>query len=181
MMRRFRRPFIGVMTLTPPQLEMLSQANQFIANQQFGQAAPLFAELARQLEVGQHPRRAANLHAQAAHAYADSGDATQALAQARAALNLFIQYQMAQRTPVFYANITRKMTQHGMTDAVANLKAEFGSKIGTLPAQQAAVVRGLLPTTCPQCGAPVRSDEVIPVDANTVECGYCGALLRPGA
>ncbi|HTX80467.1 MAG TPA: zinc ribbon domain-containing protein [Longilinea sp.] len=181
MRRRFRRPFIGVMTLTVPQLEMLAQANKFIADQQFGQAAPLFAELARQLEIGRHPRRAANLHAQAANAYAEGGNEAEALVQARAALNLFIQYQMVQRTPVFYANITRKLTRHGMKEAANALQAEFGGKVSQLPAPGVAAVPGLLPTTCPQCGAPVRNDEVIPVDANTVECGYCGALLRPGA
>jgi len=130
MMRRFRRPFINAVPMTAAQIEVMSKANALAASQQFGQAAPLFAELAREMEASQHPRRAANLHARAAHAYADAGNATEALAQARVALNLFVQYQMVQRTPEFYANITRKLTQHGMVEATNALKAEFGGKVG---------------------------------------------------
>jgi len=181
MMRRFRKPLINAVPMTAAQIEVLSKANALVANQQFAQAAPLFAELAREMENSQHPRRAANLHAQAAHAYAGGGDAAQALAQARAALNLFIQYQMVQRTPVFYANITRKLTQHGMTDAANALQTEFGSRVGAMPAPQAPMgTVKLLPTNCPKCGAPLGG-EVTWVDANTAECEFCGALIRPGA
>jgi hypothetical protein len=181
MMRRFRRPFINAVPMTAAQIEVMSKANALAASQQFGQAAPLFAELAREMEASQHPRRAANLHARAAHAYADAGNATEALAQARVALNLFVQYQMVQRTPEFYANITRKLTQHGMVEATNALKAEFGGKVGAIPAPQAAArPNKLLPTNCPKCGAPLGG-EVTWTDANTAECGYCGALIRPSA
>lgn len=36
----------------------------------------------------------------------------------------------------------------------------------------------LLPTHCPSCGGPVRSDEVDWIDANTAECPFCGSPVR---
>ena len=36
----------------------------------------------------------------------------------------------------------------------------------------------LLPTTCPGCGGPLRSDEVDWADEATAECPYCGGSVR---
>jgi hypothetical protein len=180
MFRRFRNPAFQANPLRPALMQTLNQANRFVANGQPGQAAPLFADVAGEMEATQHPRRAANLHAQAAHAYADSHNPQAALAQARAALTLFIQYQMVQRTPVFYTNITRKLTNNGMPNAAAALEKEFGSRVGAVPApvSLAAGQHGRLPTNCSKCGAPIHADEATWVDANTVECDYCGSLIR---
>jgi hypothetical protein len=177
-----RRRMINTMraALDDEQLSTLQQANALAAKGQFGQAAPLFTQLAAGMEGGGHPRRAANLHAQASHAYAESQDEVHALAQAQVALRLFIRWQMAQRTPVFYANITRKMTAKGMAASVAVLQKEFG-QAGSEPVVQAAPAParcGSLPPACTQCGAPVRSDEVAWVDDQTAECIYCGALVK---
>jgi endogenous inhibitor of DNA gyrase (YacG/DUF329 family) len=35
-----------------------------------------------------------------------------------------------------------------------------------------------LPTNCPKCGGPIRSDEVEWVDELTAECPYCGSGVR---
>jgi len=180
MFRRFRNPAFQPNPLAPAMLQTLNQANRLVANGQPGQAAILFAQVAGEMEATNHPRRAANLHAQAAHAYADSRNEQAALIQARAALTLFIQNQMARRTPVFYTNITRKFTNHGMPDAAAALAKEFGSRIGPMPAPvtPASGQRGRLPTNCTKCGAPIHADEANWVDADTVECDYCGSSIR---
>jgi len=123
------------------------------------------------MQESRHPRRAANLHAQAAHLYAESQNEPAALLQARRALSLFIQYQMVERTPRFYANITRKMSQRGMINAAETLQKEFGGVVGPLPSEvQPSAVgrRGTLPPVCTQCGAPLRSDEIDWVDDQTV-------------
>ncbi len=166
--------------LSPSQIQTMKQANQFVANGQPGQAAPLFAKLASEMELANHPRRAANLHAQAAHTYADSQNEPAALTHASAALTLFLQFQMVQRTPVFYANITRKLTNKGMKSAVEALTKEFGPRVGlnTAPVPPAAGKRGRLPTNCPKCGGPIHGTDANWVDANTVECDYCGVLIR---
>ncbi len=169
--------------LTAAQIEVLAKANQMASAGNPAGAAQLFAELARELDTPR-PRQAANLHARAAHAYADANRPQLALEQARAALNMFIQYQMVARTPVFYANITRKFTNKGMAGAATAIQNEFGGKVGSMPAQsqqgpaRPIARRGVLPTNCPKCGGPVHSDSVSWVDNQTVECEYCGALIR---
>ena len=178
----FRRRFRNVrnMPVDPALLPLLNQANQLMAAGQPAQAAPLFTRLAELMESRNRPRLAANLYAQAAHACADAKDEPLALAQARSALRLFIRLQMVERTPRFYANITRKLRANGMKAAADAIQKEFGTwERPDLPAV-APEQHGRLPLACPQCGAPVRSDEITWVDKRTAECAYCGALLPAG-
>ncbi len=180
MFRRIRRAGFQPNPINPNQMQSLAGADQLVANGHPGQAAPLFASLANELETNAHPRRAANLHAQAAHAYADNQDEQSALDQARRALTLFIQNQMVNRTPVFYANILRKFTNKGMKSAVNSITAEFGSKIGPMPAQPTSGDShlGQLPTNCLKCGAPIHKNDANWVDDQTIECDFCGSLIR---
>jgi len=179
MFRRFRNPGQNPAPLGPAQLKAMNQANQLVASGQPILAAPIFAQLASNMETSNHPRRAANLHAQAAHAFADGQDEQDALVQARRALSLFIQYQMVNRTPVFYANITRKFTNKGMKNSAEALAKEFGPVVGGMPMPApSATPRGNLPTNCPKCGAPLHASEATWVDANTAECAYCGISIR---
>ena len=165
----------------PNQRQILDQANQLLAQGKPGGAAILFAEIAEVVKPN-YPQRAANLHAQAAHAFADDHQGQSALIQARAALNLFIKNKMVQRTPVFYANITRKLNNKGMENIANVLVSEFGSRIGPLsqtPTVPGTQKHGLLPTNCPKCGGPIHGEEAKWVDAKTAECEYCGSLIRP--
>jgi hypothetical protein len=144
-------------------------------------AGPLFAEVADAMQQSNHPRRAANLYARAAHAFADGNNEQAALGYAKTALALFTQFKMVRRTPVFFTNITRKMTAKGMKAAANVLQREYGTQIAAQPAaprQENRRHRGLLPTSCPKCGAAVHGDDVDWVDDNTVECEYCGTLIR---
>jgi hypothetical protein len=177
----FRRRNMRGIQLGPVQMQVLSDANRLIAAGHPGEAAQLFADLAQQMEVSNHPRRAANLHAQAAHAYADNQDETGALAHARRALTLFLQYQMVERTPRFYANIERKLRARNMATAADTLQAEFGKQVVSLPQPQVqpqAPGQQRLPPTCPQCGAPVRGDEIEWINQYSAECIYCGSVVQ---
>jgi len=168
--------------LDPPQRQIQIQANQLVARGKPGQAARLFAQLA-EVESADHPQRAANLHAQAAFAFADDQQGPAALIQARAALHLFLKYQMVQRSPEFYASITRTLNNKGLNNIADTLNSEFSSRIAALPAavpspdQKHALLA--IPTNCPHCGAPIHAGAAKWVDANTVECEYCGSQIRP--
>ena len=61
MYRRFR-PAMQNDVLSASQIEVLTRANHLVAGNNPSDAAPLFAELGRELDVSR-PRRAANLHA----------------------------------------------------------------------------------------------------------------------
>ena len=88
---------------------------------------------------------------------------------------------MVRRTPVFYANITRKLNSKGMKNVAEALENEFGTRVGPMPAPATppAGQHGQLPTNCPKCGAPIHANEANWVDASTVECDFCGSLIRP--
>ena len=177
----FRRRNIRGYQLAPGQLQLLAQANQLISAGHPGEAAQIFADLAQQMEVSKHPRRAANLHAQTAHAYADNQDESGALTHARRALSLFLQYQMVERAPRFYANIERKLRARNMGKAADSLQAEFGKQVGSLPqpaVQPQVPGQQRLPPSCPQCGAPVRGDEIEWINQYSAECIYCGSIIQ---
>ncbi len=178
-MFRRNRPILQNNIFSTSQIEVLAKANQLAAANSPAEAAPLYSELARELD-GSRPRAAANLHGRAAHAYADSGNEQLALSQARTALTMFIQYRMIRRTPVFFANITRKFNNKGMKNSANALQNEFGNRVGPMPTQPppGSAGRGVLPTNCPKCGAPVHSDEATWIDNQTAECDYCGASIR---
>jgi hypothetical protein len=180
MFRRIRRVAFQSNPMNPIQLQSMVKANQLVASGHSGQAAPLFANLADEMETSAHPRRAANLHAQAAHAYADIQNEQSALDQARRALSLFIQSRMVNRIPVFYANITRKLINKGMKSAADTLKGEFGSMVGPIPQNTAPNTshKGQLPTNCTKCGAPIHQNDANWVDDQTIECDFCGSLIR---
>ena len=93
---------------------------------------------------------------------------------------MFIQYRMINRTPVFFANITRKFNNKGMKNSAGALQNEFGNRVGPMPPQpaQGSAKRGVLPTNCPKCGAPIHGDEATWIDNQTAECDYCGAAIR---
>ena len=179
MFRRLRNPNRGA-ALDDEQLKDLAAANQLMESGKPAEAAPLFATIAAWLEKPR-PRRAANIHARAAHAYADTAQEQPALAQARSALRMFIQYNMIERTPVFYTNIRRKFTHKNMPAAAAALQQEF--RLQDLPDQAVSAApapahqHGHLPGVCPKCGAPLRPAEVEWVDDRSAECSYCGALV----
>jgi hypothetical protein len=156
----------------------LNDANRLLAQGQAAEAAPLFGQVAQAMEASGHPRRAANLHARAAHAFADAGREALALQHARLALRLFKQYAMAQRLQQFSANILRKFQAGGMAPAAEALQREYGlpASVAAPAAPAAALAR--LPGACLKCGAPVHSDDVEWIDPHSAECPYCGAVLR---
>ena len=38
--------------------------------------------------------------------------------------------------------------------------------------------RGMLPTNCPACGGPLRSDKIEWIDPHSAECPFCGSSVR---
>ena len=179
MFRFRRRARLGQFTLA--QNQALNQSLHLLANGKPGEAALILSRIAKEMEDSHHPRRAANLFAQAAHAFADAQDANAALAQSQAALRLFLQYQMAQRALQFYSNITRKLRNKGMASAAQTLTNEFESQMDSVPARQTVSAPNHpegLPVACPQCGGPIRPDEADWVDEHTIQCVYCGAMIQ---
>lgn len=169
--------------LQPSEQQRLSEAEHLFEDGKPGQAAPLFAKLAEVLTSANQPKRAATVHAQAAQAFAQSRNESAALTQARAALNLFLQYHMEQAALFYYNSISRELNNRGMKNAAQALTNDFGYKVGShsTPVIPKAGQSAHFPPNCPQCGAPVRSDEVHWIDVSTVECAFCGTPIQTSA
>jgi hypothetical protein len=164
--------------LQPSEQRGLEEANYFLENNKPEQAAPIFAKLAEVLESAKQPKRAANLHSQAALAFARSRNES-ALFQARAALTLLLQYKLDQQASAFYKDLLRELTKRGMQSAAEALTKEFGDKVSQpvlLDSRAAQLSR--LPSNCPNCGAPLGQSEVTWTEANTIECSFCGTPIR---
>ena len=140
----------------------------------------MLAQLAQQLDNRGFPRRAANVHARAAHAWAQAKNETSAQGQDRLALTGFLQLSMPRRAATFYQNVIRNLLDNGMKAAADTLEQEFEDKVKALGVQTRPVQRGRrrLPPKCPQCGAPVRSDEVDWIDDASAGCAYCGSVVQ---
>ena len=168
--------------LQPSEQRRLEEANFYLENNKPAQAAPIFAKLAEVLESAKQPKRAANLHSQAAIAFARSRNEA-ALLQARAALSLLLQYKLDQQAAAFYKDLMREFSKRSMKTAAEVLTKEFGERFASqaIPPDSHAAQWNRLPSNCPNCGAPLRQSEVKLVNANSIECGFCGTPIRPSA
>ena len=171
---RFRRSL--------PRLTMIEQAlvqaRRQIRAGHYARAGIILAALAREAEALERPKIAAELHCRAAHCFVDGGAEPSGLSEARAALRVFRNLGLMERYARFLTNILRKLQAHGMLSGVGMLRTEFDG-VDVPQLVQATPVRNLrLPEACSQCGAPLRSDEVEWIDAHSIECNYCGAVVQ---
>lgn len=176
----FRRPIrraVRRMGVNPVTQNEVSRANQLLQLGQFAPAAEAFMHLSRQMERTGKPRQAANLHAQAALAWARAGIEERATNQANIAFAQFTLLGMQRRIVEFKAELDQALH----SQKPANTEAVAAAEVPVNPTMEAAAANpqhGKLPVICTQCGAPVRSDEVEWVDDVSAECGFCGAILQ---
>lgn len=181
----FRRPFrpmrrAVMRPINPADLEAVSRANQLLADGKSTEAAEIFARLGQEFDARGMPRRAAQAHAHAANAFAQSKNEAAGMTHARAALNTFVRLGMTQRAAQFYANITRGLRQSGLNNSADSLQKEFGGSLQSAgeAGNTAQVKRGRLPAKCPHCAGPARSDEVDWIDEFSAECNFCGGVIQ---
>jgi hypothetical protein len=171
---RFRRP----LTRQSPIEQALVQARRQIRAGHYARAGMILSELARGAEALGRPKIAAELHSRAAHCFIDGGAEPSGLVESRAALRVFRNLGLTERYARFLGNILRKLQAHGMTSGIGMLRTEFDGAEVAHPAAPTPARSLHLPEACTQCGAPLRGDEVEWVDAYSVECNYCGAVVQ---
>ncbi len=177
----FRRPHHPSLRRTAARQLKNSLFAEVNSMQQLGkpeEAATLLNDMAVQMAGMGRMRQAANLHAQAAHAWLDAGQIQLALDEARAAMEIFSVKGMLVRGSEFNRNFSQHLRKAGYAEP-----ADGFEQANKIPAPLPPDVRlekpaGQLPGACPKCGAPVRSDQVEWVDANSAECDFCGAVIK---
>jgi len=154
------------------------RANQLSQIGQFESAAVEYVQLAQRLERTGKPRQAANMHALAALAWAKAGIEPRATHQANIAFSQFTLLGMKQRIVEFKSELDRALHPDS-TIQNGNIAPDPDENAPQPVTDYASETRrGRLPSTCPHCGAPVRSTEVEWIDDQSAECDFCSAILQ---
>ena len=173
--RPMRRTMIGSV---PPALQ---RANQLLAGGQYEAAAEIFEQFAGGALARNGPR-APWFFLQAGHARILAGQVPAGMAHLRQGLALIAgrgQYQRLYHAGMRFATELKargKPVEAKEIEDYLKTSLPAGFAPGSGPA--AGKPKPVLPTTCPGCGGPVRSDEVEWVDDVTAECPYCGSVVR---
>jgi hypothetical protein len=175
--RQFRRG-MGRVMIDSGLVDEITRATRLLAAGKPDKAAALFTQLAGQMEVLERPRLAGNLHAQAAHAWVEAGVERHALNQARMAMNLFLHLGMNRRAVTFRTNITKHLRERKFDGTAEIIERETDLPELLQPAAAPEIKRGRLPTACPHCGAPVRSDMVEWIDDRSAACDFCNSTIN---
>ena len=176
--RLFRRGPGGV----PQVPAVLQRANQLMAAGKYRAAATAFEDLAKQAEARGGPR-APFFYLQAGRACMLMGENARCLAHLKHGLTLLAD---AQRYTQFYragTRIIQELKSRKMDKEASEISALIHGNtvaIAEMSTQQLPEEQPLLPTHCPACGGPLRSDEVDWIDDQTAECQFCGSPVRAG-
>lgn len=166
--------------------QMLQHANALMAAGQPGEAAGLYDQLAQMAEARAMPKRAAQLNVQAARAWLAAGDPDAAAARARRGLGAFIALGYGARVAQLLPEVVARLREHGYTQVAAELERDMQAQLSRAGIDAAAVRQmdmsaprhASLPGQCPDCGGPLRSNEIEWIDATSAECPYCGTIVK---
>jgi hypothetical protein len=172
----FRRPLAN--PNIPPALQ---RAHELMELGNYAEAATAFEKLAQTAEKRIGPR-APFLFLQAGSARIQFGQNAVGMGHLRHGLELFIasgRYHQLYRAGT---RVIRELKARGMereAQEISRLVQRNIPAISESPTQRGPdPVQVPLPTHCPSCGGPVRSDEVDWIDAVTAECPFCGSPVR---
>jgi len=141
----------------------------------FEEAAKLFDELAQDAEEQGQLVRAAHLSGQAARGYLQLDDVDTAYERGREALDLFKRAERPGAARRLGERIVKALKNKGRQAEAEALERELQQLPG--PAGPGAR-RGELPPKCYQCGGPIKESEATWVGPSSVECPYCGSVVK---
>jgi hypothetical protein len=178
--RNFGRPLRRILGRLGAIAPALQRANQWMSIGDYPAAAASFEDLAEKAEKHGGPR-APFLFLQAGRARILAGQVPAGLADIKRGLSLLAQ---AQRYNLLYRAGTR-IVQELKAQALEKEALEISALIGAqpaagieAPADRSVQAKPILPTHCPACGGPLRSDESDWIDEITAECPFCGSPVR---
>ena len=166
-------------SLTPPALQ---RANQLMAAGDYPAAAAAFEELGKRAS-GRGGRHAPFFFLQAGRAQMMMNEYKKCMGHYIHGLNLLID---AQRYTQLYragSNIVQELQSRGREIEAREIAGMIHSNtlaISETATQQLPSDKLALPTHCPSCGGPLRSDEAEWIDDLTAECLFCGSPVRAG-
>jgi hypothetical protein len=181
----FRQPFgrplrrVQVGSIPPA----LQRANQLMASGHYTEAAVIFEQFANGAMARNGPR-APWFFLQAGQARLLAGQVPAGMAHIQQGLALFAARDQFQRLYHAGMRFVAGLKTRGLTDETKQLEDYLKTTLpaGFVPGPGTGSGLGkpkpVLPTNCPGCGGPIRSDEVEWADELTAECPYCGSAVR---
>jgi len=173
--RPLRRARAGAV---PPALR---HANQLMVSGQYGPAAEILEQFARGALTRGGPR-APWLFLQAGRARLLAGQVLVGMSHFQQGLSLFAARGQQQQLHQAGNRLVAELKERGLAAEARQvedyLKTALPSGFAAVPVPDGTRPRPVLPTDCPDCGAPIRSDEVEWLDEVTAECPYCGSAVR---
>jgi hypothetical protein len=179
----FRRPFgrplrrIQVGSVPPA----LQRANQLMASGHYDEAAVIFEQFASGALARNGPR-AAWFSLQAGQARLQAGQVQAGMVHIQQGLALFARRGQFQRLYHAGMRFTAELKARSLPAEAKQiedyLKTSLPAGFTPGPGTGTGKPKPVLPTNCPGCGGPIRSDEVEWVDDVTAECPYCGSAVR---
>ncbi len=119
-----------------------------------------------------------------ARAYVQAKQPDEALNLARRALGLMMTAGNPQRATRAIPTAIAFMRANGYAAQAATLEKEASAKLAQMglklgqPFGQGQGEAASLPSTCPNCGGAIRSDNTEWIDATSVECPWCGSTVK---
>jgi len=178
-LRRLFRRSIGGAPPTPP---VLQYANQLMAAGKYKEAAAAFEDLAKRAE-GLGGPRAPFLFLQAGRAYILLREYARGMVHLKHGLILMANSKHYSQLYHAGTRVAHELSARKLDKEASEIRALIRAHtpaFAEMPTDRMENTRPALPTHCPTCGGPMRSDEVEWIDETTVECSFCGSPVRAG-
>jgi tetratricopeptide (TPR) repeat protein len=161
--------------------EKVRRAHALLDAGKYAEAAHLFGQLADLAVARKHPDRAGSLALQAAQLYLHCSDYAQATKRLQQGLRLLISNGHQWRASQILEALLAVLRDQQQYDAAATLQHEFAPLLNLAPPPLTPLnlkPRGHLPSQCPNCGGVLDKAQLQWLDAFSVECASCGAVVK---
>ncbi len=161
----------------------LGRAKELLNGGKFDEAARIFENLAQEAQGRGMLDRAGDLRLQAARCYIQLNNIERADQEGMRALRLFLRARRPRKVRRLLPKMVAALEKHGKHKEAQELREKAEQLLGPLPARAGAGPgagpgpRGKLPGKCPNCGGPIKPDEVNWVGRGSAECPYCGSVV----
>jgi hypothetical protein len=159
--------------------QRVQKAGERVADGEVAEGAMDFAALADEAEAALLRRRSANLRVQAAMAFVRAGNGDDAFNTARKALQTLRELDLYHRAVGFYTTLTQAVESRKLMKTLDSLRTGFShdAVILTGEMRKYPLPARKLPTYCPGCELPMRTDAVDWITPARAECDYCGTVV----
>lgn len=155
----------------------LRRANNLMESGDYAEAALAFEKIAQRAEARRGPR-APLFHLRAGKAFILAENVDKGMSHLRQGLGIMIKKGHWEPLQRFGQRTVDELNELGLEEEAGEIATLLAKKLPEKEFAAQKTSRPALPTQCPHCGAPLRSDEVMWIDTRDAECAFCGNPVR---